>query len=1027
MAKYYFQVLILIVFFSSVTSFSTRESQDKISEDYPVVSHVDPAFISSNSSWADSVIATMSLDEKIAQMIMVAAYSNKGDAHTKEISYLIEHFKIGGIAFFQGGPVRQANLTNYFQSVSRIPLLIAQDAEWGLGMRLDSTISYPKQMTLGAIRDNELIYQMGYHIGNQLKRIGVHVNFAPVADVNNNPFNPVINFRSFGENQENVAEKSLYYARGLEDAGIIATFKHFPGHGDTNSDSHYTLPVILHTQERLDSIELFPFKYAFKNGVPAVMTAHLNIPALDSTENLASSLSYPVVGKLLKEKLAFKGLVFTDALSMKGVSDYFKPGELEARAFTAGNDILLMPSDVEKAITFIKREVRKGNIDEEEIDSRCRKILLAKSWLGLPKAGKIKVESIHEDINSPYYLAFNNELIRQSFTLARNRDSLVPMVNIEEHQIASLAIGTGAPDVFSETLQLYTKIDPLYISKRDNYSAFHSLESKLSGYNTLIISIQETSNRPSDNFGITQATIQFLKNLKFKGRIILVLFGNPYCLTLFDGLENVDALLVAYENSDNFKHLAAQSLFGASGINGVLPVSAGSFFMSGTSVPLSPARRLSYGFPEEVLMNSSVLAEIEILVNEAIGQKATPGCQVLVARHGKVVYNKAFGYHSYNGKKKVKTTDLYDLASITKIAATLPLLMQLYENKVIDINQGIGNYFSLLHNTDKADITISDILAHQAGLPAWIPFYYSLIEPLDTSERLFSNKLSAEFPIRIASNAFVNRNVRIKDDVYSDRFSLEFPIHVADRIFLKASCKDSLYQTILNSPVSSRKQYLYSDLGLYLLQAMIEEKTGSQFYPLLYTTFYSRLGASTLGYLPLNRFPKEQIVPTELDLIFRKQLLQGYVHDPGAAMLGGIAGHAGLFSNANDLAKMMQMYLNGGYYGGRSYISDTIINQFTACAFCNNGNRRGLGFDKPEPDAKKNGPSSKLASSSSYGHTGFTGTIVWNDPQYDLIYIFLSNRIHPDSFNQKLIELNIRTKIQDIIYNSLVDVNFARK
>jgi len=466
--------------------------------------------------------------------------------------------------------------------MSKIPLLIAMDAEWGLGMRLDSTISYPYQMSLGAIRNDELIYQMGYHIGNQLKRMGVHINFAPVADVNNNRFNPVINYRSFGEDRVNVALKAYNYARGLEDAGIIATLKHFPGHGDTDSDSHYTLPVIQHSRERLDSIELFPFRYCINNGIPAVMTAHLNIPAIDPTSGLASSLSSKVVSEVLQNELNFKGLIISDALSMKGVSDYFKPGELEVQAVKAGNDILLMPSDVDKTITFIKREIRKGNISEEEINRRCRKILLAKSWTGLSKMpSQIKTESLIEELNSPFYQAFKRELIRNTFTVIKNDHSYLPLRNYETLNIASLTIGNEVDDKFATTLKLYHNTKSFFISKSAEYAEFEMLKTKLSAYNTLIISIQNTSHRPSAGFGITEQTIKFIKELDFPGSTILCLFGNPYSIDLFNDLQPISNVMVAYEDNDEFKFLAAQGIFGAFELSGRLPVSAYQLFTSG--------------------------------------------------------------------------------------------------------------------------------------------------------------------------------------------------------------------------------------------------------------------------------------------------------------------------------------------------------------------------------------------------------------------------------------------------------------
>jgi beta-N-acetylhexosaminidase len=598
----------------------------------------------------------------------------------------------------------------------------------------------------------------------------------------------------------------------------------------------------------------------------------------------------------------------------------------------------------------------------------------------------------------------------------------LPLKNLDKTRIVSLAIGDSHPDIFSETLKLYTKTNAFYISKSESYNSFRALFPKISSYNTLIISIHATNNRPGDNYGISQQTIRFLNELNFNGRLILCLFGNPYSLALFDGLENVDAILVAYENNDDFKHLAAQGIFGAFNMNGLMPVSSDLFFQYGTTVDVPNIRRLSYGMPEEVLMNSNVLDSIGHIINEAIKQKAMPGCQVLVARHGKVVYHKGFGFHSYDGKNKVTTDDLYDLASITKIAATVPLIMKLHEEGVIDINENLGRYLPELDTTDKGNLSIVDILTHQAGLQSWIPFYYSLLQPLDTSQSLFNNSLTDDYPLKLGNNLYVNRNVKIRDGIYHERFSPEYPLQVADRIFLNRSYIDTVYHSIINSPLNNRRNYLYSDLGMYFLHRMIEEKTGQLLYPLLYNYFYSRLGATTLGYLPLNRFPIEMIVPTENDIIFRNQILQGYVHDPGAAMLGGVAGHAGLFSNANDLAKMMQMYLDDGIYGGEQYISDSTIWFFTDCTFCrNNGNRRGIGFDKPEPDPRRNGPTGRYASLSSYGHSGFTGTIAWVDPKYNLVYIFLSNRIHPDQFNQKLIQMNIRTRIQDIIYKSIMD------
>ncbi|MCF8381652.1 MAG: serine hydrolase [Bacteroidales bacterium] len=1017
MKSYFIQGIILFIGFLFILN--VHQSGYSALNDYKTAVQSEPAFLSADSLWVDSVLNSLSLEEKIAQLIMVPAYSYMGADHFNDINLLIERYNIGGIIFMKGSPVRQAKLTNHFQSLAKTPIMIALDAEWGLGMRLDSTISYPWQMMLGAIQDEALIYQMGLDIGKQLRRLGVHVNFAPVVDINNNPDNPVINARSFGEDRENVARKALMYARGLEDAGVIATLKHFPGHGDTDSDSHYSLPVIRHDYARLDSLELYPFKYIIGRGGQAIMSAHLNVLNLDSTENLASSLSPKVINDLLLTQLNFKGLVFTDALSMQAVSDFHKAGDLELMAYNAGNDILLAPSDVGKAISSISREVRRDRISEEELNRRCRKVLMAKYWLGLNMKQNVKTDSLIEDLNNPFYLAEKQKIIRNSFTLIKNEGDIIPVKDLEKHKIASISIGNGREDEFSKTLKLYTSVDNFYLS-RDNMSFLKdTLLLKIKQYNTVFVSIQGTSPWPSWNYGVYPALISFLAEIEFDGNLILTLFGNPYALSGLQQTDNFDAILLAYEDTPEAKELAAQSLFGAFPINGKLPVSLGDLFPVNTGIEKKALDRLSYGFPEEVNMDSHVLKSIDTLMMEAFALKSMPGGQILVAKDGKVIFHKAYGYTSNTRRQKLLLTDLYDLASITKIVATIPALMKLEGEGMFSTENRLGEELNLPDSCNKNDILIKDILTHQSGLVAWIPFYYKTIEPLDSSESLLSTNFSYTYPYKIGSSTYANRNIVYKESVFSSDFSLEYPIKVAKDLYLRADFRDTIFSDIYNSELLE-PVYRYSDLGYYIFKEMIEEKTGVSFYPFLYDNFYSKIGAETLGYLPLNRFPVDRIVPTENDMIFRRQLLQGYVHDPGAAMLGGIAGHAGVFSNANDLAKIMQMYLNGGKYGGETFLDSSILKKYTERVYTDNGNRRALGFDKPEPDEDKSGPTCASASLSSYGHSGFTGTLAWVDPEYDLIYIFLSNRIHPNQYNISLISENTRTKIQQVVYDSIL-------
>lgn len=977
-----------------------------------------PAFLHAQVQWVDSLMSSMSVEEKIAQMIMVQAYSNRDEEHLKDLEKLVDRYEIGGLIFFQGGPVRQANMTNHLQKESKIPLLIAMDAEWGLGMRLDSVITYPRQMVLGAIEDNKLIYNLGQEIACQLKELGVQMNFSPVADINNNEKNPVINTRSFGEDRENVSNKVIALVSGMQSKNILVTAKHFPGHGDTNADSHYTLPLINFNRSRLDSIELYPFRNAIREGLSGIMVAHLQVPALDSSENRPTTLSHNVVTSLLKEELGFEGLVVTDALNMKGVSEQFKPGDVEVEAVKAGNDILLMPSDVSRTISQIKRAVRRGEIQEAQIDSSCRKILLAKKWLGLDSIMPIDKHALLDRLNDRSYLDLQSELIEKSITLVRDSLNSIPLKNLEKLQLATINIGIDKASVFTKTLDNYHSASHLFYKTPDDFPSDTMLKKELLKYNTLIISVYYTRSY-GNNFDIPEGVNEFVNAIDFKGNLIFNLFGYPYALGVMGPLENSNAIIVSYTNDPLNQSLAAQGIFGGISFEGKLPVSVGNSYPLGIGLKSKGGIRLGYAYPESVHMNNDSLKVIDNIIEKAIKEKAMPGCQLLIARSGKVIWNKSYGYHTYRNRQEVNNNDLYDLASITKIASTIPSLMRLQDEKLFNPDTTLGAYVDL-DTSEKARLPIKDILTHQSGLKAWIPFYYETLEPLDTSQSLISVNWSHTYPLKIGPAAFANRNIVYGDSLYARTYSTEYPINVAKDLYLRADYRDTIYNRILTSPLG-KKEYKYSDLGYYYFFRIIENLTDTLFYPYNWFNFYGPLGAETMGFLPLNRFEEKRIVPTENDLIFRRQLLRGYVHDPGAAMLGGISGHAGLFSNANDLAKLMQMYLNNGTYGGKRFIDSATIAQYTSCQFCDYDNRRGLGFDRPITEEDDAGPACNDASELSYGHSGFTGTIAWVDPKYELVYIFLSNRIHPDQANSKLITMNVRTDIQEMIYRSLED------
>ncbi len=978
-----------------------------------------PPFLMVDQSWADSVMSGLSLEDRIAQMMMVQAYSNMSEAHEKSVSKMITKYHVGGVAFFQGDPISQARLTNTFQEQSRTPLLVAIDGENGLGMRLKNTISYPQQMALGAIADDALLYQMGQDIAWQMKRLGVHLNFAPVADVNNNPSNPVINTRSFGENPEHVAQKVIAVMRGMQEGGLLVAAKHFPGHGDTDTDSHKSLPVVPYGRARLDSLELFPFREAILRGLTGIMVAHLQVPGIEERENRPATVSDRVVNGLLKGELDFRGLVITDALNMQGLSHLYDPGQREVEAVKAGNDMLLMPSDVGLAISEIKKAVKKGEITEEQINESCKKILLAKYWAGLGSFSPVETASLLKDLNQPLFEHRRRELMAHSLTLVKNQDSLLPLKELEKLNLATVTISKSGSISYGATVDLYTGVDHYTLSGTADPATISGLLSELVKYNTIIVSVLNTSSYASRRFGITDETLGFIESLDPRQRVILNVAGLPYALGRFLSLEHINAVLLSYSDDPLAQAYAMQAIFGGRTINGKLPVSAGPSVREGEGVETGKPVRLAYGEPVDVGLDPDTLIKIETIIAKAIRDKAMPGCQLLIARHGQVILNKAYGYHTYQNKRPVLTTDLYDLASLTKISATIPALMTLRDQGRFSEDSLLGAYHIVPDDCNKAGLLIADILSHQAGLASWIPFYQTTLEPLDTSQRLLSHCWSPTYALKIGPSDYANRNVKYVDSVYEKSYSTAYPFQVAEDLYLRSDRRDSVYRMICESPLLE-PGYLYSDLGYYMLQQLIEQQTDTMLYPYSWYHFYAPMGAGTLGFLPLNRFPKERIVPTENDLFFRRQLIHGYVHDPGAAMLGGVAGHAGLFGCANDLAKMMQMYLNGGWYGEDLFIDSSTLATYTSCYNCENKNRRGLGFDRPLTDEPNAGPACDDASPHSFGHSGFTGTMAWVDPDYDLVYIFLSNRIHPNQANTKLSDDNVRTKIQQVIYDALI-------
>ena len=936
--------------------------------------------------WVDSIYSSMTLEEKVGQLFVVQAFSNKNKNHKNDIINDIRNNNIGGVIFSKGSPDKQVDLTNDFQNESSVPLLIGMDAEWGLNMRLDSTFAFPWNMTLGAIKDNKLIRDVGRSIAEHCKRIGVNFNFAPVVDINTNPKNPIIGNRSFGESTKNVSLKSLNFMYGQQEMNILSSAKHFPGHGDTSTDSHKTLPFINHEKQRIFNTELKPFKTLIDNGLESVMIAHLEVPSLESVNALPSTLSYSIVTSILKNTLGFKGLIITDALEMKGLSTFKSNGNLDMLAFKAGNDVLLMSANVSEGIKSIINEYDKGRISEERLSYSVKKILKSKYKVGLNNFLPILKNNLYNDLNSLENNLLYEELVEKSITVVKNNENILPIINLKS-TIGYLNFGNDDFMTFFDALTKYSKIDHLNdldILKSESVTFIES------NYKTIIIGIHANSDTPWKSYNLKKEEINFINRVSKKVNVILNVFGSPYILDKFKNIRNISGIIVSYQNSTNFQNKSAQLIFGAIGSAGILPVSVGKLFSNGHGLEINKINRLSYGSAESVNLSSVKLNKIDSLAQFAIDSSMTPGLQILIARDGKVVYDKNFGYLTYEKKQKVNNNTIYDVASLTKILVTLPILMKMVENGDISLNTKLKEIIPRYENSNKSDKTIKEILSHFANLKSWIPFYKSTLDTIN-------NKPNPLY--------------------YRNSVSDKYNIKVTDNLYLLTSYNDSINLNIKRSDLNNDR-YKYSDLPYYILKEYIENYYSSNLSSIIDSQIFNTMGLTHSSFFPKQINSLDNIAPTEIDDYFRYQEIRGTVHDMGAAMQGGIGGHAGLFSNVNDVAKIMQMFIQGGDYGEERYLNKSTIDLFNKCYYCSEDNRRGVGFDKPQ--IEEDGPTCGCVSMNSFGHSGWTGTYTWADPDENIVYVFLSNRSYPNSKENKLLKSNIRTDIQKLIYESII-------
>ena len=931
--------------------------------------------------WVDSVYAQMSQDEKIGQLFMVMAFSEQREAHFKQIKTQVEEYHLGGIIFSLGGPVEQTHWINKLQRSSKLPLLIGMDAEWGVAMRLDSVQPFPWNMTLGAIQDNQLVAAIGNRIGEQAKRLGVHINFAPDVDINTNPKNPIIGNRSFGEEKENVTQKGLAFMQGMHQAGVLSSAKHFPGHGDTAKDSHLDLPLIRFDEERLRSTELYPFDRLMEAGVSSVMVGHLNVPALE--EGVPSSLSKKIIEEIIIKRNNYKGLIITDALNMGAATEVSKMNSIDVAAFLAGNDILLIPNDLKKAVKKMKRAFKQKKYTEERLAHSVKKILKAKYKVGLANVSHIPTEGIVEDINTPLDDYLIHKAMGEAITLVKN-DGVLPLE--DNGVIGFLTLGDDAGEDFYNSLAnerilqrlTFTGDIPTVLNAAKNLS-------------TVVVGFHRSNANPWKASDFLPKERELLAALNQDHKVVLATFVKPYALSKLKDLTAFEGIIVGYQNNKAAQTQVAHLILGEKAAQGKLPVSIHPDYPAGHGIisTLMP-QPLQEATPFDVGVDARKLLALDVLAQTAIDSLVAPGFQILAARKGKVFYHKAFGYHTFAKKQPVALSHVYDVASLTKILATLPLLMQEVDQGKMSFESSLGRLSNQFKGTNKADLTFKEVLSHHAGITPWIPFYKTTLK---------------------------DKNAKLLRKYYRSSSSKRFPIEVAKDIYTRSSVAHEQLEVLIESDLIE-KGYHYSDLPLIFMQHILEERYAMGLDQLVKQRIFEPLGLRVTAYNAHKFLPQNRIVPSEVDDYFRQQDLRGYVHDMTAALQGGVSGHAGLFSNALEVATIMQMYLQKGNYAGTQFFDSNTFDAFNQCYYCTEENRRGVGLDKPQ--LWGGGMAFEGISAESFGHSGFTGTYAWADPETQIVFVFLSNRTYPSAKNRKLIEQNIRPRMLKLVHDAIL-------
>lgn len=965
--------------------------------------------------WVDSVFASLSPEARIGQLIVAAVTPRSNDATRDLVKRLVAQNLVGGLIYENSTIAEQAEVTNLAQSLAAVPLMITIDGEWGLGMRLKEVPNFQRNLILGALNDDMLLYEYGREVARQCRRMGIQVNFAPVLDVNDNPLNPVIGDRSFGESPELVARHAIAFARGLEDGGVMAVGKHFPGHGNSSEDSHKTLPVINKTLQEINTCELVPFRKFIDAGLSGILTAHLLVPSIDGGK-APTSLSHECIGTLLRNEMDFNGLIFTDALNMKGATQILK-GSPCVNALLAGNDVLLMPDNVTDEIAAIKAAIASGKISQSMIDERCKKILRYKYALDLTSRQQVNMANLESDINSQKAAVLKRQLTAGSITVIKNNDNILPIHNLQSRRIAVATIGNenGTASKFQRRCADYAEVKRFDLDKAGSASAL--AEQLHDGhFNTIIV---EVGTDNEDNRAALNTVVKKCKN------VIVVITCKPYEIRNYGMAithKHVKAVVLTYENSTLAEDYAAQTIFGGNAANGNLPISLAfegkkTRYDAGHGIHYD-ANRLGYSIPAEVGLDNRLTAQIDSVCRLGVQQHAFPGCQVIVARHGKIVYKGSFGTIDYGSTVKVNDNTLFGLASVSKATGTISGVMKAFDDGKFRLDDKASHYIPGLRDGDKQDITFRDLLYHETGMPASLNMWQMMMDPNTYSGVLIAGAEDANHPIKVMNGAWGHKDAKLRTDILSTTKTDKFNIAIADGIWGGRVTYDSIMNRMYHVKLG-KKKYLYSCCNFSLLADAVQRMTHSPLNYYVNNYIFAPLGAYHTLYRPLSKFSRDEIAFTEKDTFLRRQHIHGYVHDELAAFSGGVQGNAGLFSNANDLAKLFQMWLNGGIYGGVRMLKASTVETFTTQKSPNS--HRGLGFDKPvvgDPEASNTCPE---ATPETYGHTGFTGTCFWVDPKNDMFYIFLSNRVSPTRNNPNFGRISARSHINTLIYKAIRD------